>query len=291
MEDLARQTLAANLHVTDLPYRFSSGALDDPENARLWFDRDGRLAAWAVLQVPFWTLDYVCRTDSEEDLHAAVLIWADRRAREILDTSQGHPCWFANVFSGQANRIRDLEAAGYKWQGNVGEDSLAKVLMLRASQAPVKVYQPPVGFTVRPLAGMDEVPGYVALHRAAFESTTMTEAWRARTLLHPNYQPDLDIVVEAPDGRLGAFCICWFDAGSRVGRVEPLGCHKDFRLVALGRVALSEGLHRLQSRGAEKIYVETDMERNTALRLYESFDFQLIQDVLVYRIDYGKVEW
>jgi len=291
MEDLARQTLAANLHVTDLPYRFSSGALDDPENTRLWFTSDGRLAAWAVLQVPFWTLDYVCLPEAEADLHAGILAWADRRAREILNTIQGHPCWFANVFSGQANRIRDLEAAGYKWQGDVGEDSLAKMLMLRASQMPVKVYQPPAGFIVRPLAGMDEVPGYVALHRAAFRSTTMTEEWRARTLQHPDYQPDLDIVVEAPDGRLAAFCICWFDAGSHVGRVEPLGCHQDFLRFALGRVALSEGLRRLQDRGAQEIYVETDRERNTALRLYEFFDFQVIQDVLVYRIDYAKVEW
>ncbi len=291
MEELARQTLAANLHVTDLPYRFSSSALDDPENACLWFDRQGQLAAWAVLQVPFWTLDYVCLPEAEAELHAEMLAWADQRARSALDTDQGHPCWFANVFSGQENRIRDLEAAGYKWQGNVGEDSLAKVLMLRASPAPVDVYQPPAGFTTRTLAGLSEVPAYVALHRAVFESTTMTEAWRARTLLHPDYQPDLDIVVEAPDGRLAAFCICWFDAGTRVGRVEPLGCHKDFRRYALGRVALSEGLRRLQSRGAERIYLETDRGRKTALRLYESFDFQVIQNVLVYRIDYAEVEW
>lgn len=291
MEDLARQTLPANLHVTDLPYRFSSSALDDPQNARLWFDRDEQLAAWAVLQVPFWTLDYVCHPDAEAELHAEMLAWADSRARALLDTDQGHPCWFANVFSGQANRIRDLEAAGYKWQGDVGEDSLAKVLMLRAGQTPVKVYQPPEGFTVRPLGGMDEVPDYVKLHRAVFESTTMTEEWRARTLLHPNYLPDLDLVIEAPNGRLVAFCICWLDEDSRVGRVEPLGCQKDFRRFALGRVALSEGLHRLQFRGAENIYVETDIDRNTALRLYESFNFQVIQEVRVYRIDYAKVEW
>ncbi len=291
MEDLARQTLVANLHVTDLPYRLSSGALDDPENACLWFDDQGRLAAWAVLQAPFWTLDYVCCPGAEEELHAGVLTWADQRARVILDTDQGRPCWFANVFSGQSNRIHDLEAAGYKWQGNVGEDSLAKVLMLRPGQAPVKVFQPPAGYTVRPLAGMEEVADYVALHRAVFESEAMTEAWRRRTLLHPDYQPDLDIVVEAPDGRLAAFCICWFDAISRAGRVEPLGCHKDFRRLALGRVALAEGLSRLQSHGAENVYVETDQGRNTALRLYESFDFQVIQDVLVYRIDYAEVAW
>jgi hypothetical protein len=38
MKGLARQFLGENLHVSDLPYRFSSWALEEPENARLWFD-------------------------------------------------------------------------------------------------------------------------------------------------------------------------------------------------------------------------------------------------------------
>ncbi|MCC6148362.1 MAG: hypothetical protein IT308_12455 [Anaerolineaceae bacterium] len=49
---------------------------------------------------------------------------------------------------------------------------------------------------------------------------------------------------------LVVFCVCWFDEGSRVGRVEPLGCHIGFRRFALGHVVLSEGLRRLQTRGA-----------------------------------------
>ena len=65
-----------------------------------------------------------------------------------------------------------------------------------------------------------------------------------------------------------------------------LGSHKDFRQYGLGRVALSEGLRRLQSLGAQNIFVETDNYRNTAFRLYESFDFQTIEDVHVYRKDY-----
>ena len=55
-------------------------------------------------------------------------------------------------------------------------------------------------------------------------------------------------------------------------------------------MALSHGLHRLQTLGAQNIYVETDNYRNTAFRLYESFDFEVIQDVLVYRKDYENKE-
>jgi ribosomal protein S18 acetylase RimI-like enzyme len=158
--------------------------------------------------------------------------------------------------------------------------------MRRSTPEPVKLYEPRAGFTVRPLGGMDEVAAYVELHQSVFESKNMTVDWRARTLRQPAYRPDLDLVVASDDGRLAAFCICWLDGESMLGHVEPLGCHKDFRPFALGRVALSHGLHRLQSLGAREIFVETDNYRDTAFRLYESFGFEVIQDVLVYRKDY-----
>jgi len=116
----------------------------------------------------------------------------------------------------------------------------------------------------------------------------MTVDWRKRTLQHPDYMPELDIVVESSKGSLVAFCICWFDKNSMTGHIEPLGSHKDYRQFGLGRVALSEGLRRLQSLGAQNILVETDNYRNTAFRLYDSFDFEVVQDVLVYRKDYDS---
>ncbi len=288
MSALARQFPADNLHTIDLPYRLCSWALDDPNNVQLWFD-DVQLVAWAVLQTPFWEIDYVCHPTVEPDLLQEILAWADQYAQSIINTAYGRPAWFIDAFSGQTNRIHDLEKAGFKCQSDVGAGSLSKVLMRRSAQTPVKLYKPPAGFIVRPLAGPDEVKEYVKLHQSVFESKNMTLEWRMRTIQHPDYKPVLDIVLESPDGRLSAFCICWLDEDSRDGRVEPLGCLKDFRRYALGRVALSEGLHRLQSLGTQNIYVETDSFRNTAFQLYESFDFQVIQKVLVYRKDYDDI--
>jgi ribosomal protein S18 acetylase RimI-like enzyme len=286
MSALARQCSENNLHVIDLPYRLSSWALDNPENISLWFDENQQLVAWAALQTPFWTIDYVCHPEQESHLHREILLWADQRAQAVQKTPYERPAWFVMVFSGQNNRIHDLENAGFKCQSDVGEDSWSKVLMRRSSQTPVKIYEPRLGFIVRSLAGESEVQKYVELHQSVFESKNMTVDWRTRTLQHPDYLSELDIVVESPKGDLVAFCICWFDKNSMTGHVEPLGSHKDFRQYALGRVALSEGLRRLQSLGAQNIFVETDNYRNTAFRLYESFDFQTIQDVHVYRKDY-----
>jgi ribosomal protein S18 acetylase RimI-like enzyme len=283
---LARAFPTDNLHVIDLPYRLSSWALDDPDNVGLWFDEHGGLAGWSVLQVPFWTMDIVCHPAFEVELYPEILAWAGCRAQAVIDTPSGHPAWFVMAFAGQTSRSRALESAGFACQADVGENSWSKVLMRRSTPEPVKLYEPRAGFTVRPLAGMDEVAAYVELHQSVFESKNMTVDWRARTLRQPAYRPDLDLVVASDDGQLAAFCICWLDGESMLGHVEPLGCHKDFRPFALGRVALSHGLQRLQSLGAREIFVETDNYRDTAFRLYESFGFEVIQDVLVYRKDY-----
>ena len=276
MIQLARETQAEYIHVIDLPYRLSSWALDEPDNVGLWVDEHGQLVAWAVMQTPFWTIDYVLRPDTDSDLHTQILRWADKRAQDLITTPYGHPAWFVNVPADQTKRRQELEQNRYASQADAGKDAWSSVWMERSGKIDVPSYPLPAGFTIRSLAGESEVEAYVELHQAVFETKNMTTEWRIRTIKHPAYIPDLDIVVVAPDGRLAAFCIGWIcptsDGGLR-GQIEPLGCHADFRSYALGRVALYETLRRLQQHGAEPIFVETDSYRNTAFRLYESVGF------------------
>ena len=277
-----------SLHVADLPYRFSSWAFDFPENVGLWIDARGELVAWSVLQPPFWTIDYAFHRDAGASTHRQVLGWADERARQVLNTASGRPSWFAMAFEKQMDRRRDLEAAGFTCQSDVGEDSWAKVLMARAAAEPKPRPALPAGFVVRPLAGAGEVEAYVELHQAVFESRTMTAEWRARTLRCPEYVPELDLVAAAPDGCLAAFCICWLQQGPQgaSAQIEPLGVRADFRHMGLGWAVLSEVLRRAYALGAQQIYVETDSYREGALGLYQSAGFRIAQDVLVYRKDY-----
>ncbi len=293
MANLVEASQSENLHFCDLPYRFGSWAFDDPENVRLWFDQSGHLVAWAVMQSPFWSIDYALAPGMHSSLHRQVLEWADQRAREILPTPFGHPCWFVNAFSGQAQRIQDLESLGFTNQAAVSVDSWTKVFMERSAGLPIREFRLPPGFTIRPLQGTTEVPGYVDLHRKVFESTSMTVEWRLRTLHQPGYRPDLDLVAVAPDGRLAAFCLAWFrqlPGGRSVGQIEPLGCHPDFRRYALGRLVLVDAIRRLQAAGASSIFVETDNYRSTAFALYESLGFKVVQQVYVFRKNYGEID-
>jgi ribosomal protein S18 acetylase RimI-like enzyme len=292
MLSLVRDFPAGNLHVVDLPYRFSSPAFDDPDNVGVWVDASGRLVAWGVLQPPFWSIDYACHPDFCTALHPQLLDWADRRASRMLNTPAGHPAWFVSAGSGQTDRLRDLEQAGFTSQANVGEDSGSKVLMRRPA-APVADDGIAPGLTIRPLRGEAEVEAYVELHQSAFQSRNMTAAWRARTLRQADYLPDLDLVAAAEDGRLAGFCVCWLsqsDTQEAQGQIEPMGVHKDFRRRGLGRALLAEGLRRLQRRSARQVYVETDNYRDAAFALYQSMGFRVIQDILIYRKDYQPAE-
>ena len=131
------------------------------------------------------------------------------------------------AFKDQARRIRDLENAGCL-QADVGENSWSKVLMKRPAADPAPDYRPPAGFTVRPLAGDEEAAGYVALHQAIFESKNMTLPWKLRILCHPAHRADLDLVAVAPDGRLGAFCVCWMSTDGREAQRGTAGLPQGF---------------------------------------------------------------
>lgn len=290
---LARVSPGDNVHVVDLPYRLSSWALDTPGNIGMWIDTRGQLLAWAVLQTPFWTVDYVCHPQAGPDLHRQVLAWADHRARQVLDSPVGRPCWFVMVFADQAERICDLEESGFRSQANVGQESWSQVLMHCSLQNPVAGTTLPAGMVIRPSAGEEEVAAYVQLHRAIFQSENMTADWRTRSLRCPEYVPDLDLVAVAPSGELVAFCVCWLGRdtdGRSMGQVEPLGVHERFRRVGVGRALLSEGFRRLLFFGAEGVYVETDSYRSAAMALYEAAGFRVAREVLVYRQDYGRGE-
>ena len=291
MTELAHQTQPDNLHAVDLPYRFSSWAMDEPENTRLWFTAKVRLVGWAVMQTPFWSIDYVYDTNVGAALHPQILEWAYARAHNSVNTLYGRPAWFINVFANQQDRIKDLEMAGFASQADVGEDSWTKVLMKRTSEFPPMESQLPDGFRIRPLQGRKEASRYVEIHQTTFESKSMTIPWRARTLLQQDYTPDLDLVIEAPDGRLAAFCIGWMKsiADHTYGQIEPLGVHPDFRRLGLGHAIINAVLRLLAAHGTGTIFIETDNYRDAAFTLYESVGFRVQRDILVFRKDFSEM--
>ena len=190
--DLIHAAPPAGRHLVDFPWRLSSSQLDPVADARVCMV-DGLLAGFAAWQVAWASLDlYVRPGPAQERVEAALFAWAADRFRELdADRGQLLPYWI-EAREDDAERLALLARHGYTLS-----DGYSYVMMSRSLAAPFPRSSSPPGFTIRPLAGLSEVDAYVEVHRRAFESTSMTASWRARTLRMPQYEPELDLVAVA----------------------------------------------------------------------------------------------
>lgn len=132
----------------------------------------------------------------------------------------------------------------------------------------------PAGYRIRPLAGRDEFPARVALHRAAFPTSTLTVAKYERLLTVPHYRFEGDLVVEGPDGSLAAFALCWSDPQGGVAEFEPVGTHPDHRRLGLARALVATGLRRAPDERIRLVQVYSDAGEAAAEALYASVGFR-----------------
>ena len=71
------------------------------------------------------------------------------------------------------------------------------------------------------------------------------------------YEQSLDLVAEAPDGRLVACCIVWWDPASGVAEIEPLGVVPTHRRLGLACAQCMEAATRVHSRGGHTVYINS----------------------------------
>jgi GNAT superfamily N-acetyltransferase len=273
--DLLRSVPLSSRHLIDIPWRLSSPALHTGRDARVWEDDDGKLVGFAAWQIYWAVLDYFVRPgEHQHSVETGIFSWAMERFRE-LDAERGRPLpYWVEFRDDDIERQRIVEVQGF-----LIDDDYQYIQMLHLLSEPLPEPTLPCGFTLRPIAGEREVNNYVELHRAAFESTSMTYDWRLRTLRMPQYEPDLDIVAVAPDGTLAGFCVGWLNSERHVGQVEPLGVHARFQHIGLGRALLLESLRCFKVHGADGVLVETENDRNVARNAYESIGFQSIRTI------------
>ncbi|HLV97277.1 MAG TPA: GNAT family N-acetyltransferase [Ktedonobacterales bacterium] len=285
--DFTQAFAADAFHMVDLPYRLCTPSAQEPENARLWEDEQGHLRGFAIVQLPWLTVDYVIHPAARAaGLEETMLAWMLERWPQVMAEHKLSYSLFLEVREDQTARLALLERLGFV------RDDWHTLHMSQPLHGPLPAAQPLEGFTIRPLAGEDEVAGYVALHRAAFGSNNMTVDWRARTLEAPQYIPSLDLVAAAADGSLAALCVGWLsqrshdENGGNTGQVEPIGVRPDLQQRGLGRAMLLEGLRRLRAHGATTALIDSDGENDPAHSLYTSVGFRVANTVRKYRKDF-----
>lgn len=211
---------------------------------RLWRDGD-RVVAWA-------------RTDGD------LLVDPDYPADEVVAWLAGRP---VEVLDREKHVIAALTRAGY-----VRDDGPYHAVYMSRQLDDLPEPVLPEGFRAYPSA---DVERRVAVHRTAWHPSRVTvESYRNVMAAWP-YDPDLDWVVEAPDGQYAAYCLIWFDERNRVGELEPVGTDPAYRRRGLATAACLAAMHALRGKGArEAVVYPVANHPNGAIHLYEHLGFK-----------------
>ncbi|MBV9790094.1 MAG: GNAT family N-acetyltransferase [Chloroflexi bacterium] len=265
---------------------FSDPTTDQQRDLALWEDADGMLAAFGRLQIPpvgddlsgfmWFRIHPTLRWN--HGLEGELFGWASERLRELGRQHGLTARLRVGSVADNPQRIAMLEQHGFKIVRYFMD-------MARPLSDPLPEPQFPVGFTLRTLAGAEEVPAWVELFNQSFidhwDHHDLTVEQRLHWLTEGHYRPQDDLIAVAADGTLAAFCKCLIfrEQNRRIGREEGwislLGTRRGYRKLGLGRAMLLSGLRLLKAEGLDTAMLGVDADSPTgATRLYESVGFR-----------------
>ena len=240
-------------HVGDLAWaRYQHVGREHNWLTRLW-EEDGSVVAYGWL-FEGRVLDF-CVHPERPELLDEVLDWADPAETDALDSN--------------ADAIATLERRGF-----VRDDEAPFMVHLERSLGDLPSAQAPDGFELRTVEERD-VESRVEAHRSAFAPSRVTVESYSNVMQAWPYRRDLDAIAVAPDGRVAAYCLAWLDDENRVGELEPVGTHADFRRRGLASAVCTFALQRLAEEGAKRavVYARGDDEYPAPKLLYELLGF------------------
>ncbi len=261
-----------------------SARVDPCDHIRLWHDDTGELVgtAWFGDDV---SIDWQIMQEYEwQGIEADALQWAQTRLAELR---QREPEKWQGALNSVALEGDTRRRAFLKEHGFTQSEGIS-VHFQRNLSEPIPVPELPDRYVVRAMSGEVEITNRAGAHREAFHPSRVTDEQYARFMRLPGYDRDLDLVSVAPDGVFAAYAMCWLDPVHRIGEFEPVGARPAFRMRGLTRAVLLEGLRRMQTRGMRLARVSTGLTNTSAVRLYESVGFKLVNKHLEYVMPQGQ---
>jgi GNAT superfamily N-acetyltransferase len=170
--------------------------------------------------------------------------------------------------------LRVFSELGFRISDEQAMDALSMSLVGEIAQAPL-----PHGYRARHVTGESDLAKRVAVHRAAWSvrrPSRVTEESYRRVMSAWPYRPELDWVIEAPDGRFVSSCLIWLDEVNRVGELEPVGTDPAMWRRGFGSAVCRAALAALRDNGAQAaiVYALQEPGMPPAVSLYESLGFR-----------------
>lgn len=262
-------------------------------STRLWIAPHNQLAGFAFLYMDRDSANLtfeIAPGCKGRGLEAEMIAWAEGSIRQGCPAGRGSFLLEASFRSDDAASITLLEKLGFERQPE------GAVHMERCLADPIPQPQQPAGFSLRPIHGEVEAGDWVRLHRRAHGTENMTVEYKLSMMRTPYYDPEIDLVVEAPGGELAAYCVCFIEVeanaltGKKRACTDPIATHPDFQRRGLSRALMLRGLALLQERGMDTAHLGTSSGNVAMIRTAESVGFHITQNVFRYgkRIHFGQ---
>ncbi|GIF20320.1 putative N-acetyltransferase YhbS [Actinoplanes tereljensis] len=275
-------TTDSHWHLGDLGWQRPSMA---DRRIALWEDDEaGQVVAWAWISAPARL-----EMQAPAGLTGDVLAWFDQEAAGEQQT--------VTVVETDAALVEELSAAGYR---PVDDEPFFRHC-LRDLDDSLPAPRLPGGYLVRAVRP-GELAARAAVHRAAWRpgrlgemqvppvdlgdgESGMTTKRYADIVSHWPYRSDLDLVVEAPDGRLVGTALGWLDEVNRVALLEPVGVDPEHGRRGLGVAVSLACLHAMRDAGATQAVVcpRGDDAYPVPRRLYHAVGFRDAGRTVTYR--------
>lgn len=236
---------------------------------------------WAEIPRPTDNLNQLFWFDDSDTPEAAVILtdWSDWVSMDPIVLPGATPAWVSHVVS---RGLTHADNAGFgSVQLEVDRDDSVMHEVLSN-----------LGFTIKEEGYVeswldaDNRPaisplgdGYRLLSRAETKHLAHHMAPRhhpdleQRLLETPLYRADLDLVVVDDNDACAAYGLCWYDAETSTGVIEPMRTEEAHQRKGLARHILTTGIDRLATAGAERISIVFEPDNPASSRLYPDVGF------------------
>jgi GNAT superfamily N-acetyltransferase len=276
LQDFNAQAIAVTdhcgyLHPGDIPHHIYNGNkyYDPVEIITIWEDAQG-IVAWMLVQPRFKSFDAQVRPDFRGgDFEREVLKETEILLLEIMQKyNVSSDKIYADAFRGDTPRIQVLSELGWE------PDNDLPYVLNHMEITPVHLPNLPEGFSYRSARGVEDAATLAEVHNAAFNPTNWTPELYQKVMGSPGYDPERELVIQAPDGSFAAFCVIWFDNLNRTGSFEPVGTHRDFHRRGFGRAIMLYGMQKMAAAGMQYATVGHFGDNEAARGLYQSLGFK-----------------
>jgi mycothiol synthase len=252
-------------------------AMDRPsirETMCLWVNDRNDLIGFAFVLEPYNNIHFETRSEFEQEIEEDVVAWGMACAQRS-HTNETPDTLDASCREDDLRRITILERQGFIRQ------EMNTLRLSRNLNDPIPTPRLPEGFLIRSIEGENEVDLIVALHRAAFGTSNMTREERLSIMRALEYDPTLDLLVIAHNGRFAAYCTCSISSvenkmsGLKVGHTDPVATHPDFQRRGLASALLLRGAQLLKERGMELAILGTSGDNLAMQKAAQAAGFQV----------------